>query len=142
MNPVSYLDLGFDQFLSRVPENSSNSISSLAFEGFTDNLSGSKVQGGIMSTNDGQTELNLEQGFFRTIQADIQLVRFGRQDDGEIGILINDQQGNQLIKFTGGTNVLSSPEGDVELDFNEGQFEVKDDQDRTVVLLGKQVGGF
>lgn len=141
MEQNDYMSLGYDNFLTKVPENM-NGLSTLAFDVFTDDISGNKVQGGIMQTNDGNTQLNLEQGFFRVIEGDTEFVRLGRQEDGTVGFITKDQDGSTLIKFAGEESLLSSPNEDVVLNFVTGQFEVKDDQGRTIILMGRQEGGF
>lgn len=139
---MNYLDAGYDQFLSRIPPATDQELDPLQFEQNAPEVSASKIQGGIIQTTDGKTALNLEQGYFRVNDGATEVIRLGVQEDGTIGILIKDRDGNELMRFVGSTNILRSPQGNMELNFNETQLLLRDDGGTPFLLFGKQVGGF
>ena len=133
---MNYLDAGYDSFLSRIPP-PLDQVDPLQFEQNNPEISASKIQGGVMQSQDGKTAVDLEQGYFRVNDGAMEIVRLGVQQDGTIGLLIKDREGNELMRFVGSTNILRSPQGNMELNFNEIQFTVKDEGGTPVVLLGK-----
>jgi hypothetical protein len=140
---MDYLQAGYDQFLSKDPyPSSTQEVDPLQFDQDTPEISGSKIQGGLLQTQDGKTALNLEQGYFRVNDGAMEVVRLGVQEDGSIGLLIRDRDGHELLKFTGDTNFLKSPGENLELNFDTIQLLVKDDAANVKVLLGKDIGGF
>lgn len=143
---MAYTDIGYDEFLNRIePESVQNNAQSLdpqQFDNFTDQISGSKIQGGIMRSADGKVLLDLETGYFQVTNNAQQNVRLGLQDDGTFGFMVKDKDGNIIVRFTGDENYIRSPQGNIELNLNLVQFLVRDDTNIVKVLLGKDVGGF
>ena len=140
---MDYLEVGYDQFLSKNPyPSSAEGVDPLQFDQDTPEISGSKIQGGLLQTQDGKTALNLEQGYFRVNDGAQEVIRLGVQEDGSIGLLIKNRDGNELLKFTGDTNFLKSPGENLELNFDNVQLLVRDDGGNVKVLVGRDRGGF
>lgn len=142
---MAYQDVGFDEFLNRIdntPQAQTQELDPLAFDTFAPEISGSKVQGGVITSPDGRTNLDLDQGNFRVNNGVQDLVNFGILPDGSIGLLIQDSQGNILMKVTEGEFFLQSPLKTSKLDLIADQYTVRDQFQRLVVLLGKDPQGF
>lgn len=139
---MDYVDAGYDAFLSRTPPAPTGELDPLQQDLYSPEISASKIQGGLLQTADGKTAVDLEQGFFRVNDGATEVVRLGVQEDGTIGLLIRDRDGNELLRFVGSTNILRSPQGNMELNFNETQLLLRDDGGTPFLLFGKQVGGF
>lgn len=138
---MDYTQAGYDEFLSRVPPAPSGELDPLQQDQYSPEISGSKVQGGVMETADGKTQLNLEQGFFGVNDGATQVVRLGVQEDGTIGLVIKDREGNVLLQFTGEVNVIQSPNQNFQADFNEERIVAKENG-KTLALFGRHQGGF
>jgi len=139
---MNYLDLGYDEFLSKIPPAPSGELDPLQQDQFSPEISGSKVQGGVMQTSDGKTVLDLEQGFFGVNDGAEQIVRLGVQEDGSIGLMIKNREGKLLLRFTGDINLIQSPNEHFQADFNEERILAKDQGGTPIALFGKHEGGF
>lgn len=136
---MSYLDIGYDQFLNPINAPSSNQdqgIDPLEFDSFTDQISGDKIQGGNLSSPDGKTKLDLENGVFKINDGTGDLINLGLLPDGSIGLLIQDNQGNALMQIGNGKNFIQSASKTIELNFDDGQLLMRDDGGIVRVLLG------
>lgn len=136
---MSYIDIGYDENLNLIEDSpvQDQGIDPQAFENFTDAISGSKIQGGILTSPDGKVKLDLETGAFIVNNGVQELVRFGILPDGNVGLLIKDQNGNTLLNVNGNNNLIQSATGKMILDFVAENFSVFDDANLRVVKLGK-----
>lgn len=140
---MDYTQAGYDKFLTRDPfPSSSQEVDPLQFDQDTPEISGSKIQGGVMQTQDGKTVFNLEQGYFRINDGAQEVTRLGVQEDGSIGLVIKDRNGNTILRFTGDQNFIKSPGGNMEINLDNIQFIIRDERNDTKILIGKEVGGF
>lgn len=141
---ADYTDFGYDHFLSResTPTEQESALDPLGGYSTGISTSASEVRGGVLSSASGVTKLDLENDTFSVTDGGIERIRLGKLEDGTIGLLVKDKNGNVLLQFAGEINLLTSPQGNLVLDFNETQLLVKDDGGTPVILIGKQVGGF
>lgn len=142
---MSYLDNGYDEFLTRIEPVSqiqSQEVDPLQFDSFTQQISASKLQGGVMLSPDGKIKMDLDQGYFLVSDGVQELVRFGTLPDGSIGLLIKDNQGNTLMQVSQGVFLLQSSDKAMSIDLIATQLLVRDAQQRVRLLLGKDPGGF
>jgi hypothetical protein len=144
---MSYTDLGFNEFLTRdfapsAQQQNSQELDPLQFDSFTQQISASKLQGGVMLSPDGKIALDLDQGFFRVSNGLEELVRLGTLPDGTVGLLIKDSQGNQLLQISEGSNIIQSSGKTMTIDLINEQLLIRDAQGNIRVLIGKDPGGF
>jgi hypothetical protein len=142
---MSYLDSGYDEFLNRIEPASqvqSQELDPLQFDSFTQQISASKLQGGVMLSPDGKIKMDLDQGYFLVSDGVQELVRFGVLPDGTTGLLIKDGQGDTLLQVSQGVFLLQSSDKAMSIDLIAAQLLVRDAQQRVRVLLGKDPGGF
>jgi len=140
---MSYLDIGFDENLSRIDpganqtEQQPQELDPLAFERFTDVISGSKIQGGAISSPDGKVKVDLENGVFKVNNGLEDLVSLGILPDGSVGLLIKDNKGNILMQISSDKNIIQSPNEHFQVDFVEERILAKDAGGTPRVLIGK-----
>lgn len=141
---MAYTDIGFDEFLNRLPvsQNSFQEMDPLESDTFIPQLSGSKVQGGILSSPDGRIKLDLDQGIFKVSNGVQDLVNFGVLSDGSVGLLISDAEGNTLMQVSQGVFFLESSNKVMKIDFILGQCVVRDNKGNVRVLFGFDPQGF
>lgn len=140
---MNYLDAGYSNLLSReiLPSNTEG-YDPLAFDYETQEISGQKIQGGVLQSEGGKSQLNLEKDYFAVSDGTQDIIRLGVQEDGSIGLVIINRDGQELLRFTGDKNYLKSPNANLEMNFDDVQIIVRDDKGTPVGLIGKQVGGF
>jgi hypothetical protein len=131
---VSYLDNGFDLFLDKTSP-PSGEVSAIDQDAITDSISGSKISSGTISSNDGRSNLNLDDSLYSVSDGLVNRVEMGQFDDGEYGLRIRDRDGNLLIDITGTRNLLQSADGKFQIDLTDKQLRVYD-QFNLRVLLG------
>ena len=102
-----------------------------------DQISGSQIKGDKISSLNGNLEIDLQGDRFVVKDGVVDRIELGRLSNGEIGLIIRDSDGNELMRITGEKNIIRSSNGNVELDFIEQWFLVKDDGGNVRVLLGK-----
>lgn len=137
---MSYLDIGFDENLMRVestPQSNSQELDPLAFDSFTQQISGSKVQGGVISSPDGKTKFDIENGVFKVNNGMEDLVSLGLLSDGSYGLLIKNNEGKILMQVTSDVILLQSPNENFQADFIEERILAKDDKGLPRALFGK-----
>lgn len=136
---MDYTQQGFNEFLTRgeIP-NSSQELDPLQAEQYNQEISASKIQGGSMQTTNGLTKLDLETGSFQVNDGAVQVVRLGVQEDGSIGLVIKNREGNELLRFVGDTNILRSPDGNMELNFDNNNLVIKEEGGLPRLILGKK----
>lgn len=135
---MNYLDAGFDPFLARVDQTTQSlqQIDSLAFDQFTPNISGTKVQGGLLTSNDGKVRIDLENNTFIVTDGIAERVRLGVLPDDKIGLLIKDKDGNVLMQISEGLNIIQSANKRLVLDIDNEQFIVSNEGLTPIVILG------
>ena len=116
-------------------------VDPLQFEQNTPEFSGSKLTG-LLQSRDGRVQVNLDENYIIISDGIQERVRLGKQSDGAYGLLVKDENGNQLMNITGATNLLQSADKSLEINFNETQIVVRNAGGTPVVLMGKQIGGF
>jgi hypothetical protein len=143
---MAYQDIGFDEFLTRSEQSNGDQQSAeldpQAFDNFVSEISGSKIQGGVLTSPDGRVKVDLDNGSFEVNNGVQSLVNLGILPDGTIGLLIQDAQGNQLMKVSEGEFFLQSALKTSRMDLILDQYTVRDEKGNLVVLLGKDPKGF
>jgi len=145
MNDQTYLDSGFNNYFQReVVPNSGNSsqVSQFDFETNYIGLSANQIASGIMASANKRLSMDLDGESFVASDGVVQRVRLGRLEDGSYGLLIKDKNDNTLMQISGETNFLKSPNGRLEMNFDNTQILVKDTGDNVVALIGEHIGGF
>lgn len=138
----SYLDAGYNEFLSREPMISQQQQDPLMTDQLNSEISGSKVQGGVMSSPNGKSQYDLDSGTFRVNNGIQNLVELGVLTDGSIGLLIQDKDGNVLLKVSEGEFYLQSPLKTSRLDLIADKYTIRNEFGDLKVLIGKDEGGF
>jgi hypothetical protein len=109
---------------------------------FLQQISGSKIIGGVISSPDGKIKIDLDAGTF-TISNGVQnLIQLGVLSDGTIGMLIQDSQGNLLMQISESTQLIQSNNKAMIIDLILEQIAIYDAFKNLRVLVGKDVGGF
>lgn len=139
---MSYLDIGYDEFLNRIEDSSSGQVMQkqldpLQFDTFVDQISGSKIQGGAMISPDGRLKLDLENGAFKVNNGVEDLVLFGILPDGSVGLLIKNDDGKVLMQISSSKNVIQSPNEHFQADFDNERILAKDNKGLPRALFGK-----
>ena len=134
---MSYTDLGFDNFFSRelVPQTESNKTE-FDFASEVQGLSLDQVRGGAMRSSTGRMVVNLEDETMTISDGSIDRVVLGKIEDGTYGLIIRDNVGTELMRI-GNINLIQSPSGNLQLDFDEERILVKDQGGTPRVLIGK-----
>ena len=138
---MSYLDIGYTDFLAQ-QDTQNKQQDPLELDYNIPELSGSKIVGGLLTSNDGKTQFNLEQGTFKVSDGAQDRVVLGVLPDGSVGLLIKDINGNILMQISGDIDLIKSADESMSLDFNEAQLIVRNEGKVPVVLIGKQINGF
>lgn len=137
---ISYLDIGFGPDLTRIGDTPSQDLTQLdpqSFENLTDIISGSKIQGGVISSPDGKTKFDLESGTFKVNNGVEDLVTLGILPDGDIGLLIKDGVGHTLVHISENKQLIQSPNEHFLIDFIREHILSKDDKAIARALFGK-----
>lgn len=141
---MAYQDIGFDEFLNRVDNTPSTSgaVDAAESDNYLQQISGSKIQGGQILSPDGRININLDAGNFKINNGVQDLVQFGVLEDGNIGLIIKDSDGNVLMKVTAAEFFLQSAKKTSKIDLILDQYTVSDEAGNVKVLIGKDIGGF
>lgn len=140
---MDYLESNFDIFLQRpIPNSGTNQTTALDFDATNEGVDGQQINTGSLVSKDGQVAMDLNGGNFKVSDNSVTRVELGRLSDGSVGLILRDQNGNELIHISGDTNIIKSPDGNVEFNFDEKRILVKDDSGIPRVLIGKDAGGF
>lgn len=137
---MAYTDIGYNQWLTREENISSQQFDPAQVEQMIPEMSASKLSGFIKSQN-GLLQMDLDNNSFVVTDGVVERVRLGKQNDGTYGLLIKDNN-DQVLMQIGETNLIQSPDGSLLIDFDNTQLLVKDEGGTPIILLGKQVGGF
>lgn len=110
---MPYQNLGYDEFLnlqqpSSQPGDFPQSLDPQAFDYFTDQISGSKVQGGAILSPDGKFKIDLDKGTISLNNGLANVLQIGNLDNGETGLLLRDGQGNIIMQYTDFVKLLQT----------------------------------
>jgi hypothetical protein len=144
-NSNNYLGSGYNQYFQKqvIPLPPSPSITSpFDFSSQFNSFGANQIGTGSMKSNNNHLTLDLDNEAFSVSDGSQERVRLGKLQDGTYGITIKDQNGIQLLNLSGNNNTISSSDGSLILDFTNTQLLIKDQTGNTIVLIGKQVGGF
>lgn len=141
---MAYQDIGFDEFLNRTDNTpqQQDQLDPGATDNYFQQISGSVIQGGQILSPDGRINMNLDAGNFKVNNGVQDLVQLGVLEDGNIGLLIKDSDGNILMRVSASEFFLQSPKKTSRMDLILDQYTVSDEQGNVKVLLGKDIGGF
>lgn len=140
---MAYDDLGYDPWLQRanppgVQASGFPQMNPQMTDYLMQSISGSKVNGGVMVSSNGQFVLDLNNGYLKVNNGSgIDLITLGTLSDGSIGLEIKDNNGNTILEFSTTTALLQSSDGHMFLDFIAEQLGVSDVANNLVVLLGQ-----
>lgn len=92
---MSYLDIGYNEFLERSPvsQQTGSQLDPLQFEDFTQEISGSKIQGGVINSQNEEVVFDLENDTFVVTDKKTELVRLGKKSDLNTGYVYKDKNG-------------------------------------------------
>lgn len=143
---MPYTDIGFDEFLNRIDEapqqQQAGALDPAASDNYFQQFSGNKIQGGQILSPDGRLNINLDTSNFKVNNGLQDLLQFGILEDGNVGLLIKDNDGNILMKVTSAEVYLQSPKKTSKIDLIADQYTVSDEFQNVKVLIGRDVGGF
>ncbi|OGO14266.1 MAG: hypothetical protein A2Y53_03930 [Chloroflexi bacterium RBG_16_47_49] len=139
---MDYTEIGFNDFLLRPLEADYTEQVGIESSVSYEQISGSQVKGDVISSLNRQMQIDLENNSFTLSDGNINRVEFGKLSNGNVGLVIRDDQGNSIMEISGNTNIIRSASGALELDFNEERLLIRDQGGTPRVLIGKQVGGF
>lgn len=141
---MAYSDIGFDEFLNRDIGGSNGGPQSLnpsQFDFLTEQISGDKIDGGLIISPDGKVKLDLDKGLFNINNGVQDLISLGVLPDGNTGLLIQDSAGNTLMQISEGNNIIKSSSGAFVIDIGKEQFIVYENGIPRIIL-GKFPGLF
>lgn len=135
---MSYQDIGFDENLNRVEDSvgSFSDFSSADVDSYLDEVSGSKISGGMLSSPDGKIQVDLDKGVIKVNNGVADLVSLGVLDDGTIGLLIRDQNGNILMQVTQDKMFIQGPNKHLKINAIGEQIIIRDESDIVNTVLG------
>lgn len=134
---MSYTDLGYDTFFSKelVPETETGKTT---FD-FTSEIQGltlDQVRGGTMRSATGRMTVNMEDEKFVISDGSIDRIALGKLEDGSFGLIIRNNVGTELMRI-GAVNLIQSPSGNLQLDFDNERILVKEDGGTPRLIIGK-----
>ncbi len=144
---MPYTDIGFDEFLQRSePATGSNSGSSEQLdptqaESFLPEISGSKVMGGVMTSPDGRLKIDLDNGVIKVNNGVADLLQFGVLEDGEVGLMMKDNDENILLNLSSKNMLFQSSSKEMSIDLILAQLILRENG-VPIFLLGRQDNGF
>jgi len=135
---MSYLDIGFDEFLNRSEPSVAESQEQI-FGGSqaSQDITGTSIQGGVISSPNGQAKFDLEQGRFVVNDGVEDIVQLGILPDGGVGLLIRNGKGQTLMQITEDRQIIQSPNEHFQVNFTEEHILSKDDTNTPRALFGK-----
>lgn len=138
---MNYTDLGYDEFLSKDTPATTQEIDPFTFDNFVANFSGSKIEGGVLISQDKKISVDLDNGTFKVNDGTIDRTILGNLPDGKIGLLIQDSKGNLLMQISEGKNIIKDSQDIINLDFDNAQLLLKENGN-PIMLIGNQTNGF
>lgn len=138
----TYLDSDFDSTLQReVIISGQTQFSELDSDMLIESLDASKIRNGTMSSENGRTKVDLDNGTIIFGDGLVDRVRLGKMDDGSYGLIIKDIDGNVLLNITGDINLIQSKTQKMQIDLTEEQARWYDEL-HLRILIGKALGRF
>lgn len=134
---MTYTDIGYNDFLLRPLEASYTEQIGIDSSSAFNQISGSQIQGDKIVSLTGNLELDLQGDRYIVKDGPINRIEFGRLDDGTVGLIIRDTQGNELMKISGDRNIIKSANSNLELDFDNERILIRDISGTPRVLIGK-----
>jgi len=138
---MSFLDSNFDPYLEKIVDTGSSEQSNQDFDALVDSFSGNKVVGGVLTSANGRSAYNLDDGTFIVNDGLAERARLGVMEDGGIGLRIRDKDGNELLNITGDRNIIQSKTKKMQIDLDEEQARWYDEINLRI-LIGKAIGLF
>ena|SRR3990167_8471932 len=132
-----YTDAGFDDYLLRPLTAGYTEQIGLDSSSSYEQISGSQVKGDAIVSINKRLNIDLQNDSFIITDGNINRIELGKLEDGTIGLIIRDDQGNSLMQISGAVNKIQSPNSHLELDFNEERILIKDEGGIPRILLGK-----
>lgn len=138
-----YLDIGYDQFLTRDTSGIDPSQASLALSAanYSTPTTGDQIQSGIISSKDGKLLIDLTNDTIIISDGTQNRVTLGTLDDGSTGMVLKDQNGNIIMQISNTTNLIQSASQNFQIDLTNEQLLVLNNG-IAQILLGKLIGGF
>lgn len=136
---MSYTDIGYNNYLLRPLEASYTEQIGIDSASAFEQISGSQIKGDKISSLNGNMELDLQGDRFLVTDGIVDRVEFGKLSDGNMGLIIRDSQGNELLHIGGEINIIKSSNGHMQLNFNNEQLVVKNEGGQIRALFGKGV---
>lgn len=137
---MSYLDIGFSENLSVAEIGQQNQqFDPLQIEQMIPEISGAKLSG-LVRSQDGRLQMDLDNNSFIVTDGVIERVRLGQQSDGTYGLLIKDNDGNDLMSI-GEKNIIQSANKNFVIDIGNEQFIVYENG-LPRIILGRFPGLF
>lgn len=134
---MSYQDIGFDQFLNLETASPAQQLDPLQSDILLQNFTGDKIQGGLIASADGKIVMDLNAGIFKVNNGVQDLIQFGILDDGSVGLLIKDNDGNPLLQVSGNSYLFSSAKGTMKIDLTNENIIIYDDANVPQAVFGK-----
>src|SRR3990167_2970210 len=134
---MTYDEIGFNDFLLRPLEASYTEQAGVDSSTSYEQISGSQIKGDSINSANGNMRFSLQDNQFVVTDGIVNRVELGNLTDGTIGLIIRDNQGNELIHISGDINIIQSANKHMQLDFNAEQLIVSDEGSIPIVLIGK-----
>jgi hypothetical protein len=134
---MDYTQIGYDDFLIRPLEATYTEQIGIDTGGAIGQVSGNQVRGDQILSLNKSLNIDLQNDSFIISDNNINRVELGRLADGNIGIIIRDDQGKEMLNISALDNKITSADGHMVLDFNEEQLIIYDETMTPRVLLGK-----
>lgn len=122
---MSYLDAGYNEFLTREQE-APIQVDALESDYSTPSVSASKIVGGLLASQNGMTQFDLEKNTFKVSDGTQDRVTLGVLPDDSIGLLVKDVDGNILMQISGDKNFIQSSNRQIVLDLDKKQLIISD----------------
>lgn len=135
----TYLDYGFNKYLERSTNPSSTplEIDPLQFEQFTQDVPADKIFSGLLTSQDKKVIIDLENNVLRITDGTTDRITLGVLPDEKIGLLIKDKDNNILMQISEDVSYIQTPDGTMQLNFNDRRIIVKEESGLPRVILGK-----
>jgi len=103
---MNYITAGYSDTLDRLEFNKTQSIDPLQFDNFTDEVSGSKVQNGIIKISKEGSNLNLDNGLLNFTNG-VSKISIGNLPDASFGLQFLNNNGEKILSLTDTEEILN-----------------------------------
>lgn len=134
---MTYEDAGYNQYLLRPLEATYTEQAGVDSSAAYEQISGSQIKGDTISSANGNMKFDLQGDRFLVTDGIVDRVEFGKLSDGNMGLIVRDNQGNELMHISGDINIIQSANKHMQLNFNNEELVVTDDGSTPIVLIGK-----